>query len=722
MRSQIALIAVASLLISLPQAANADGEQVTQGQAQVLAASMPRASLGNEVIYFVLTDRYANGKPENDRGSGISQGGFNPKSQFGFHGGDFVGMAQNLDRLKRLGVTSLWITPPVVQNAVQGSTSAYHGYWGIDFTNVDPHWGSEAEFKAFVDKAHSLGMKVFVDVVLNHTGDIIRYQDGYNFVPLASKPYRDGAGRVVDLTAVAGLGECAASSVAPCFPRLTMPSSFPKDAYIPVGYESIKKPLWLNDLTLYHNRGDANACNWAPGECAELGDFFGLDDIMTEHPKVIQGWADVLTSWIERFDIDGFRIDTAKHVDPRFFKNWLPKMLSQAKSVGKSDLPIFGEAWETTPETLSTFMRDKDLPSVLDFGLLPALQAFASGKRPGKSFLRLFARDDWYNAGERSDGVVRNAYSLTTFLGNHDMGRAGWLIAKDSQSKGSALTKRVQLGYSVLFLSRGAPVIYYGDEVGMIGRGGDAGARQDMFPTAVSEWAREARVGAPAIGGQSSLTKASDSLPMASHLTALTQLRQKHPTLVHGALIPREAVDYTAAWSRVSLKDRREYVVLANSATTATTLKVSTSTPNSTFSAIFGSKGSAKANAVGVITVKVPALTTVVLRAASALPTPSAKPVLSVESYWDLLVGAPIVRVSSKPPMDPITVTFVVRDCSTCTWRRIGSDDAAPFQMVIPSGSVDITKPFQIAAISISSDGARTGGLVLTTDPSEFIP
>jgi glycosidase len=722
MRARVALIAVVSLVISLPQAASADGELVAQAQAQVLAQPMPRASLASEVIYFVLTDRYANGKPDNDRGSGISQGGFDPKSQFGFHGGDFVGMAQNLDRLKRLGVTSLWITPPVVQNAIQGSTSAYHGYWGVDFTSVDPHWGTEAEFKAFVDKAHSLGMRVFLDIVLNHTGDIIRYQDGYNFVPLASKPYRDGAGKVVDLTSVAGLPECITSSVAPCFPKLAMPSSFPKDAYIPIGYENIKKPLWLNDLTLYHNRGDANACNWAPGECAELGDFFGLDDIMTEHPRVIQGWADVLTSWIERFDIDGFRIDTAKHVDPRFFKNWLPKMLLQAKAAGKSDLPIFGEAWETTPETLATFMRDKDLPSVLDFGLLPALQAFSSGKRSGKSFLRVFARDDWYNAGERSDGVVRNAYSLTTFLGNHDMGRAGWLIAKDSQSKGSALTKRVQLGYSVLFLSRGAPVIYYGDEVGMIGNGGDAAARQDMFATGVSEWSKEARVGTSAIGSRSSLSKSAESLPMAKHLAALSQLRQKHPALVRGAFIPREAVDYTAAWSRIDVQDRREYVVVANSGTKPTTLKVSTSTPGTTFSSIFGGASSVKTNSVGVVTVKVPGLTTQVFRAGGTLPQPTTRPVFSVESYWDLLVGAPIVRVSSKTPTDPVTVTFAVRDCSTCTWRRIGSDDAPPFQMVIPSGAVDVTKPFQIAAIATTSDGAKTGGLILTTDPSEFIP
>ena len=131
----------------------------------------------------MLPDRYANGDPTNDRGGatgGSSVTGFDPTSTGWYHGGDLKGLTGScsdpgtgLARIKDLGFTAIWIAPVVVQQWVQGDSAAYHGYWGLDFTNVDPHLGTDADFAAFVDCAHSLGLKVYLDVVVNHTADVI---------------------------------------------------------------------------------------------------------------------------------------------------------------------------------------------------------------------------------------------------------------------------------------------------------------------------------------------------------------------------------------------------------------------------------------------------------------------------------------------------------------------------------------------------------------------
>lgn len=715
--SMTRVLLIAAALAITPLAASADVATLGQDESKSLSEVMPRSNLAGEQIYFMMTDRYANGLTSNDQGAGVSQGGFNRSSAFGFHGGDFVGAAANLDRLKRLGFTAIWITPPVVQNPVQGSTSAYHGYWGIDFTTTDPHLGTEEEFRQLVQKAHGLGIRVYVDVVLNHTGDIIRYRDGESFIPVASKPYKDATGQVVDLSKVAGLPRCTAATTTKCFPTFSASTSFPKDVYVPLGYDKIKSPSWLNDITLYHNRGDANACNWAPGECSEMGDFFGLDDIMTENPVVIDGWVEVIASWIKRFDIDGLRIDTAKHVDPAFFKAWVPKMQAAAKAAGKTEFPMFGEAWETTPESLATYVRDKRLPSVLDFAFQSAAVAFSSGKRSGSSFLRLFGRDDWFNTGT-TNGGLSNAYSLVTFLGNHDMGRAALMIAQQSQAAGTELLKRVQLATTTMYLSRGVPVVYYGDEVGMIGTGGDAAARQDMFATSVSTWKTEARVGAKPIGSQSSLTPTAEKHPLAQQIAKLSKLRAQYPALASGAFLPREGAGSIASWSRFGREEPREFVVVVNAGKAAGSISVSTSTPDSAFKSVYGNSMTIRSSKTGTLVVKLPALSTVVLRADQKVPAPATLPNLEVESYADPLVGAPIVRVLKPGIADPMTVTFVARSCPSCAWIRLGSDDAATYQLVVHG--IDVTKSFEIAAIARLSDGRIVSGPIYRTDPADF--
>lgn len=129
------------------------------------------------VIYFAVTDRFFDGDAENNDAYGVGDYNIGEKGGSSYHGGDFAGLNQKLDYLKDLGVNTIWITP-IVENITEDqhdnktdtATYGYHGYWASDFTKLNKHLGTEQQFKALLDAAHSKGMKIMVDVVLNHAG------------------------------------------------------------------------------------------------------------------------------------------------------------------------------------------------------------------------------------------------------------------------------------------------------------------------------------------------------------------------------------------------------------------------------------------------------------------------------------------------------------------------------------------------------------------------
>ena len=228
-----------------------------------------------QVFYFVLTDRFANGSAANDTGGfpgGPDQSGFDPTRISHYHGGDFVGLISKLDYIKQLGVTAVWITPPFRNKPMQTGTAGYHGYWILDFLHIDPHLGTDAEFQEFVTQAHARGLKVCLDIVINHTADVIQLQGDYSYRDRTSSPYRDAAGKAFDERAVAynGLNEPGV------FPKLSAQVSFPYIPTVPEAEARAKNPEWLNDVTLYHNRGNSTF----QGENSLYGDFVGLDDVL----------------------------------------------------------------------------------------------------------------------------------------------------------------------------------------------------------------------------------------------------------------------------------------------------------------------------------------------------------------------------------------------------------------------------------------------------------
>ena len=326
-----------------------------------------------------MPDRFANGDPSNDQG-GLSGDrlvtGFDPTDKGFYHGGDLAGLAAKLDYLDQMGVTAIWMTPVFKNKPVQGSGSdisaGYHGYWITDFTQFDPHFGTNAELQNLIAQAHARGIKVFFDIILNHTADVIQYAENqYGYRSKADYPYRDADGLPFDDRDYAGTGT---------FPPLDAAKSFPYTPVVPPAEANVKVPAWLNNPIYYHNRGNSTFA----GENSTYGDFFGLDDLFTEQPAVVDGMINIHKYWIDNFDIDGFRIDTVKHVNAEFWQQFTPAILDYARSVNKPDFFIFGEVYSSNEQLLSYYTTDGDMPGVLDFRFQEQARNYVSqgGQRP----------------------------------------------------------------------------------------------------------------------------------------------------------------------------------------------------------------------------------------------------------------------------------------------------------------------------------------------------
>lgn len=483
----------------------------------------------DEVIYFVLPDRFADGDPSNDTGGYPADrlvSGYDPTHRGFYHGGDLEGLIERLDYIEGLGVTAIWFAPIFKNKPVQGpagqESAGYHGYWVTDFTQVDPHFGTNAQFKAFVDAAHARGMKVYMDIITNHTADVIQYAGGeYDYRSKADYPFStrgrpDGERINPDFT---GDTDPSAENWA----RLTDPT-FAYTPVVPDAERNAKVPAWLNDPVYYHNRGNSE---WW-GESAVYGDFAGLDDLATEHPRVVEGMIEIFGSWIDRFGIDGFRVDTVKHVNPEFWRAFVPAMLERAEAKGIDDFLIFGEVYidGARPGPLAVYTKRDELPSVLDFHFQSAVREVVANSASPEVLALLFDGDWAYKGGPQA------ALRLPTFLGNHDMGRFSMFVREGNpDADSSELLARTMLGHAMLLTMRGIPTIYYGDEQGFISDGHDQLARENMFASRVDEYNDNDLLGTEATtGGENYDT----DHPLYRTIARLAAVRRTNPALRRG--------------------------------------------------------------------------------------------------------------------------------------------------------------------------------------------
>ena len=587
------------LAVAIAGSASAHG---SDRHGHAVAPDSLRSSLTRERFYFVMPDRFFNGDRANDHG-GLSGPrevtGFDPTRKGWYHGGDLRGMASKLDYIKGLGTTAIWLTPSFKNKPVQGlgtkfPSAGYHGYWITDFTQIDPHLGTNQDLTDLIAGAHARGMKVFFDIITNHTADVIKYEQKpggptpFDYVSKAASPYRDAAGNVFDDRDFAGTET---------FPALDADVSFPFKPVIPAGEEHVKVPDWLNDVTLYHNRGNSTFS----GENSLYGDFAGLDDLFTEQPKVVHGWEDIYDYWIRNYGVDGFRIDTMKHVNIELWQQFLPHIARTARSVGKPRFFAFGEvAEELSNPFLSRFTTAGRSQAVLDFPFFRKTREFAASS-PTDNLRTLFEEDDWFTDADS------NAYQLPTFLGNHDNGHIGMFVRDGNPgAPESELLQRDKLAHALLFFARGNPVVYFGDEQGFTGAGNDQAARQDMFPSEDSEYNNIDDDGIDPNNGQnlndggkndnigSDVTPAVDNFdpshPLYRTIAALARLRSGHRALADGA----QQVRYSSpaagifAFSRTDARRQVEYVVALNNAKTAQTATLATYSRRMRFSRLWG--------------------------------------------------------------------------------------------------------------------------------------
>ena len=224
--------------------------------------------------------------------------------------------------------------------------------------------------------------------------------------------------------------------------------------------------------------------------------------------------------------------------------------------------------FDANPAFMSRYTTEAGLQATLDFGFQARATAFAQGG-PTVNMRDLFAADDYYTDADS------NAYSLPTFLGNHDMGRIGRFIAGTTDPDDPAVLARDKLAHTLMYLTRGQPVVYYGDEQGFTGDGGDQDARQDMFPSQVSTYNDDDLIGTNATHADESFDTGH---PLYLHLAELSRLRSAHPALADGAQIHRYASRNAGvyAFSRIDADEQREYVVALNNSDVAQTVTFDT--------------------------------------------------------------------------------------------------------------------------------------------------
>lgn len=414
-------------------------------QQRGLKLHVPSPDWRDQVIYFVLTDRFDDGNPRNnDQGVG----GYNPREGHMYSGGDIDGIRRRLDYVQALGATALWLTPPVL-NQWHDTTHGfwgYHGYWASHFKRMDPHVGTLADYKRLSDALHRRGMYLVQDVVVNHTGNFFSYGPGWRADDPAAD-YRPNMG------------------------------SRPLSGQHP---RPLQAPFHLNDPRRAEDRR-AGIYHWTPEirdvtvRDEELGfQTSGLDDLNTENPRVRRALRDSFGYWVREVGVDAFRIDTAYHVPPEFFEDFLyatdpraPGVARVAQRTGRRDFLAFGEGFGIDPpgqtrytRKLESYIRGENgrqsgrqrLAGMLNFPLYAGLvDVFARGRAPAELQRRV---QDMVAADARGIDPRR----LPSFIDNHDVDR--WLAVSGEPAMKQALLALMTLP--------GIPVLYYGTEQGLV--------------------------------------------------------------------------------------------------------------------------------------------------------------------------------------------------------------------------------------------------------------
>ena len=657
-------------------------------------------SIKDDLIYFMITDRFYNADPGNDRG-GLEGDrmatGFDPEDEKFYHGGDLKGVTAKLDYLADMGVTAIWLTPVFKNKWVMEHdgwvTASYHGYWIADFTSIDPHLGSEEDLRELIDAAHQRDMKIIFDIVINHTADTIKYRQCHD--PDYRGADREGPGsgciyRSSSIFPYTTRGKADGKPINTGFAGPGEPnqtdSNFanlvdPVYAYTPFIAEhekSLKIPDWLNQPIYYHNRGEIVY----EGEAFYFGDFSGLDDLFTEHPDVVRGMIDIYQYWVREYGIDGFRIDTVGHVNTSFWTQFAPALQKHASEHGRPEFFMFGEVVNSVLNKRGYVTKGK-LPAVLDFDFKHAVVDYVAGSGSAQAFAGQFLdTDDYFIDHDTSP------YMLPTFLSNHDDCRFGVAMQKkDPEATEAVRLKRIRLAHAILYFSRGIPIIYYGDEQGFLGEPGFHECREDMLPSVVDIYNDNDLIGTDMTTADSNFDT---QHPLYIYLKELGAIYRQHPALRRGDQHIRyhDEGEGIIAWSRVDPHERIEYLLVFNNSQTEKKADIPVFSRDTGWSHIAGSQQDFVTHASSV-SVSIPPLEYLVLRAEKQIPAQATAPQVTFTNLSNDAELKCSGFVEVQLDQDVLSqLKFEIRQ-DNGEWEPLGTDTNKPYRTYIDT--VDYT-------------------------------
>jgi len=436
MKTKETLLILVSCLALIACTSRENKGYIATGEEIEKFLHVPSPEWEDQILYFILPDRFMDGDTtNNDQGEGEYRKGNGTYWQ----GGDFRGLIENIDYVKELGATGIWITPPVANQAInpQRTGTGNHGYWASSFTEVDKHLGTLEDYKQLSATLHKNGMYLIQDVVVNHLGDFYTYTGPYN---------------PDDVTENFKVNDV------------------PQPTQYPFMHNDANNPEDL-EMAIFHFT--PNFQDHSDTIKKRMYQFADLDDLNTDNPVVRKVLRSSYNYWIDEVGVDGYRFDTPHMVDHPFWHDFLhsddpddPGIQKFAAKNGKDHFFSFGEAaYPTFPmddhwdKEAARYIGSKSKPemeSILNFPLVNTISRVFKEQRPTslmtyrlESINNLFPHPEW----------------LCNFIDNHDGARF--------LSQASHETFRQALLF--IMTIPGVPVIYYGTEQEFLGM------RQAMF-------------------------------------------------------------------------------------------------------------------------------------------------------------------------------------------------------------------------------------------------
>lgn len=467
----------------------------------------------NAIVYFLMTDRFHNGDPSNDQQFNRKQDGAVLRN---FMGGDIRGVTQKIEEgyFNELGVDAIWMTPIVEQihgvwEEDWGASYPFHGYWILDWTKPDPNFGTAEDYRQFVDTAHRHGIRVIADVVLNHTGPKTKIDPAWPSDWIRTQP-------ICGWTDFSGNVDCA---IAPSLTDILTDTQ-----------QEVELPDFL--IEKWRSEGRLEQ------ELKKLDVFFKRSGLPRYPHNYIIAW---LSDWVEQYGIDGFRVDTAKHVEPEIwpilkthsaaaFERW--KQANPDKKIDDKPFFMMGEVYnfgllgfnQTVENTREFDFGDRKV-DFYDYGF-EALINMGFATHASMPMPELFQR----YAKAFNKGAFKNTIAFN-YIASHDDGAP---YDQERSKPYEAATK--------LLLAPGGVQIYYGDEIArplkVEGTVGDATLRAFM------NWED---------------LKSSDTQALLEYWRVLAKFRQSHPAI--GAGVHRELSKEPYSFSRELGADKVVVVV-----------------------------------------------------------------------------------------------------------------------------------------------------------------